>query len=150
MATPTGAPRRVSTRAWRADHSARHHGGPADSSRRSSPTSRLDAIVTGAEGIALLAIDALRSAGWWRVSDVLASYVDSDALAVTDPSVTSLDPAARELGDECMALLAGALEGRIERRVLRSRCRSPLVVRGSTPRRHSHRKRRNDYGIRGA
>ncbi len=45
---------------------------------------------------------------------MLASYVDGDALAVTEPSITALDVAPREFGRRCMELLAGALDGSIE------------------------------------
>ena len=45
---------------------------------------------------------------------MLASYIDSDALALTEPSITTLDVRPREFGRRCMELLAGALDGSIE------------------------------------
>ncbi|KQM82600.1 LacI family DNA-binding transcriptional regulator [Agromyces sp. Leaf222] len=75
----------------------------------------VDAIVGGADGVALMALDALREAGIEVGPDMmLASYVDGDALAVTEPSITALDLAPRDFGRRCMDLLAGALDGTIE------------------------------------
>ncbi|MFC5789467.1 LacI family transcriptional regulator [Agromyces tardus] len=94
---------------------------------------RPDSIVSAPEGMALIAVEAIRAAGLVVGRDVLvASYVDSDALAVTDPPVTSLDLGARQMGRQTMDLLADALEGRVERRGSAVEVPISLVVRAST------------------
>ncbi|WP_426518475.1 LacI family DNA-binding transcriptional regulator [Diaminobutyricibacter sp. McL0618] len=72
----------------------------------------VDALVTAAEGTAVIALDSLRAAGIDVGRDLLlASYVDSDPLATIQPSVTALDLHPREFGRRCMQLLAEAIEG---------------------------------------
>ncbi|MET0974219.1 MAG: LacI family DNA-binding transcriptional regulator [Leifsonia sp.] len=78
-----------------------------------SGSAEVDGLITAPEGTALIALDAIRAAGLELGRDLLlASYVDSDSLALTDPSVTALDLQPREFGRQCMMLLADALNGR--------------------------------------
>jgi DNA-binding LacI/PurR family transcriptional regulator len=73
---------------------------------------RPDAVITAPEGVAIVALESIRAAGLEPGRDVLiASYVDSDSLAVTQPSITALDLRPREMGRRCMELLVRALEG---------------------------------------
>ena len=94
---------------------------------------RPDSIIAAPEGMALITVQAIRSAGLAVGRDVLlASYVDSDSLSVIDPPVTSLDLRPREMGRQTMGLLADALEGRVEREGAAVEVPISLVVRGST------------------
>jgi DNA-binding LacI/PurR family transcriptional regulator len=71
-----------------------------------------DSVITAPEGMALVAMDAVRAAGLTPGTDVLiASYVDSDALAAHQPTVTALDLHPREMGRRCMDELVRALDG---------------------------------------
>ncbi|CAM5483254.1 LacI family DNA-binding transcriptional regulator [Leifsonia shinshuensis] len=73
---------------------------------------RPDAIISAPEGVAIVAVEAIRAAGLVPGRDVLvASYVDSDALSVMQPTVTSLDLHPREMGIRCMEALIAALDG---------------------------------------
>ncbi|WP_394554418.1 LacI family DNA-binding transcriptional regulator [Agromyces sp. MMS24-JH15] len=75
----------------------------------------VDAVIGGVEGTVLVVAEAIAAAGL-RVGEdlLLAAYVDSDSLAVVQPSITALDLQPREFGRQCMRLLAGALDGSIE------------------------------------
>lgn len=92
---------------------------------------RPDAIIAAPEGVAGLALDSARAAGLDVGRDLLiASYVDSDAIAVSQPGITALDLFPREMGRRCMDALANALDGapRGERQEIPVR----LIERGST------------------
>ena len=66
---------------------------------------------------------------------LLASYVDSDALGLVQPSITALDLQPREFGRQCMRMLAGALDGSVQAgRSVEVPIR--LVARDSTRRDH--------------
>lgn len=98
----------------------------------------VDGIITAPEGTALIALDAIRSAGLEIGRDVLlASYVDSDSLALTEPSITALDLQAREFGRQCMQLLADAL-GPASRRGERVEVAISVIERSSTRRIPQH------------
>ncbi len=96
----------------------------------------VDAIIGGAEGTILTAKEAVESAGLRAGEDLLlASYVDSDALALVQPSITALDLQPREFGRQCMRMLAGALDGSVQAgRSVEVPIR--LVARDSTRRDH--------------
>ncbi len=71
-----------------------------------------DAVICAPEGIAIVAVEAIRGAGLVPGGDVLvASYVESDALSVTQPTITTLDLHPREMGRRCMDELIRALDG---------------------------------------
>ncbi len=75
----------------------------------------VDALITAAEGTAVIALDAIRAAGLTVGRDLLlASYVDSDALATIQPTVTALDLHPREFGRRCMEQLAAEIDGSAE------------------------------------
>ena len=93
---------------------------------------RPDAVIAAPEGMATVAAEAIRDAGLEVGRDVLvAAYVDSDALALTQPSITALDVFPREMGRRTMELLVGALEGTSEAGSL-SELPVRLIVRDST------------------
>lgn len=97
----------------------------------------VDALITAAEGNAVIALDSIRAAGLVVGRDLLlASYVDSDPLRMIEPSVTALDLHPREFGRRCLELLAGAIDGTVEPG---SRLEVPvsLVVRDSSRRSQS-------------
>ncbi|MGO4534687.1 LacI family DNA-binding transcriptional regulator [Leifsonia sp. 2MCAF36] len=90
-----------------------------------------DSVITAPEGMAIVAMDAIRGAGLVPGVDVLvASYVDSDALAVHQPTVTSLDLHPREMGRRCMDELVRALDGGAAGRSVEVPI--DLIVRSST------------------
>lgn len=71
----------------------------------------IDAIISAPEGTAIMAIEVARHLGRTIGEDLLlASYVDSDPLAVVNPSITALDLNPRLFGESCMDLLAAAIE----------------------------------------
>lgn len=91
---------------------------------------RPDAVITAPEGVAIVALESIRAAGLEPGRDVLiASYVDSDSLAVTQPTITALDLRPREMGRQCMDLLVRALEGGVPEGV---EVPISVVERGST------------------
>lgn len=98
---------------------------------RVSGPQRPDAIIAGPEGVAVMAVESVRAAGLVPGRDVLvASCVDSDALAAAQPAITSLDLRPREMGRLCMDELIRALDGGpMGRRV---RVPIDLVARAST------------------
>ncbi|GAA5025624.1 LacI family DNA-binding transcriptional regulator [Microbacterium fluvii] len=83
---------------------------------------RPDAVITAPEGMATLALETARLVGLEVGRDLLlASYVDSDGLRLSAPSVTALDLNPREMGRTTAELLLGALDGSVargERRVV--------------------------------
>ncbi|HEV7184374.1 MAG TPA: LacI family DNA-binding transcriptional regulator [Leifsonia sp.] len=90
-----------------------------------------DAVIAAPEGVAIVATEAIRSAGLVPGRDVLvASYVDSDALAVTQPTITSLDLHPREMGRLCVDELVRALDGSEPGR--RVKVPIDLLIRDST------------------
>lgn len=102
-----------------------------------------DAIIGTPEGTALVAVDAVRAAGLEVGRDMLiASYIDSDPLALTEPSITALDVRPREFGRACMTLLLKAIDGAIDGGVARddaapTRLEVPITL---VPRRSTLRK----------
>lgn len=93
-----------------------------------------DAVIAAPEGIAIVAMEAIRGAGLVPGQDVLvASYVESDALSVTQPTITALDLHPREMGRRCMDELIRALDGGEPGR--RVEVPIDLIVRESTSRR---------------
>ncbi|MEO7123408.1 MAG: LacI family DNA-binding transcriptional regulator [Lacisediminihabitans sp.] len=75
----------------------------------------MDAIITSTEGTAVIARDAIRSAGMVIGRDILlASYVDSDPLSMTEPSITALNLRPREFGRQCVTLLLDGISDAAE------------------------------------
>jgi DNA-binding LacI/PurR family transcriptional regulator len=83
----------------------------ADLDARLAADPGIDGVITAPEGLALLAVDSLRAIGREIGRDVLvASYIDSDALALVEPSITSLDLQPKLFGGLCMELLIDAID----------------------------------------
>ena len=93
-----------------------------------------DAVIAAPEGMATVAADAIRDAGLEVGADVLvAAYVDTDAHAFTQPSITALDVLPREMGRRTMELLVQALDGSVHPGTT-SELPMELIVRDSTAR----------------
>ncbi|GAB3564889.1 LacI family DNA-binding transcriptional regulator [Amycolatopsis endophytica] len=92
----------------------------------------VDALVCAPDGAAAAVLPVVRAAGRTIGRDLLlASCVDSTALAHTDPPITAIDLRPRDAGSECARLLFDLLSGEAETGTVRTQPIG-LVERAST------------------
>ncbi|MFE5856507.1 LacI family DNA-binding transcriptional regulator [Streptomyces sp. NPDC056500] len=75
----------------------------------------IDALICGADGAAAAVLPEIRAAGRTVGQDILlASCVDSSAMRMAEPPITSIDLRPRVMGAECARLLCEILTGDAE------------------------------------